>query len=350
MLTKAALCAALLLSLFVVASAQEKKDAAPVSRKSQIYLDVVVSSKSGAPVGDLEQSDFTLLDNNVPQTLTSFKTVNGRQAPISVIFVLDAVNAAFRDMSTQRTEVEKFLRSEGGHLAYPTGVVLVTAQGPQIVADFSVDGNALVATLESPNSPLRSMARMAGLNRADERWELSVKSLRQLVAGVSGHPGCTAMVWISPGWMVQNVVNDRPTADQQHSLFSNLEELSNSMLQSRIALYSIDPRGAGESVLRAEAYQDYLKGAPSSDRITMGHLALPVLAVESGGQAFYSSNDVSGQIQDIVAHAAPFYEISYEPELTARANEYHRLEVRIGKPGLIARTHQAYYANPSVKK
>jgi hypothetical protein len=38
----------------------------------RIYLDVVVSPTSGPPVSGLEQQDFTVLDNNVPQTLTSF--------------------------------------------------------------------------------------------------------------------------------------------------------------------------------------------------------------------------------------------------------------------------------------
>jgi len=38
----------------------------------RIYLDVVVSPKSGSPMKGLPQSDFTILDNDVPQTITSF--------------------------------------------------------------------------------------------------------------------------------------------------------------------------------------------------------------------------------------------------------------------------------------
>jgi hypothetical protein len=45
----------------------------------RIYLDVVVSTTSGPPVSDLQQQDFTILDNNVPQTITSFEA--GRQIP-----------------------------------------------------------------------------------------------------------------------------------------------------------------------------------------------------------------------------------------------------------------------------
>jgi hypothetical protein len=81
----------------------------------------------------------------------------------------------------------------------------------------------------------------------------------------------------------------------------------------------------------------------------MGHLALPVLAVQSGGEAFYSTNGLSVQVQEIVAHATPFYEISYDAAPSGPSDECHHLEVKIGKSGLIARSHQVYYANPSAK-
>src|ERR1700721_3806200 len=56
----------------------------------RISLDVVVTAKSGPPVAGLQQQDFTLLDNKHPQTITSFKAVAGRGAPIAVIVGMDA--------------------------------------------------------------------------------------------------------------------------------------------------------------------------------------------------------------------------------------------------------------------
>jgi hypothetical protein len=55
----------------------------------RISLDVVVTAKSGPPVAGLQQQDFTLLDNKHPQTITSFKAVAGREAPIEVIAVAE---------------------------------------------------------------------------------------------------------------------------------------------------------------------------------------------------------------------------------------------------------------------
>src|ERR1700749_3951807 len=62
---------------------------------SRIDLDVVVTPKSGPPVADLQQQDFTLLDNKTPKHITSFKAVNGSQDPVHVILVIDAINSPY---------------------------------------------------------------------------------------------------------------------------------------------------------------------------------------------------------------------------------------------------------------
>jgi hypothetical protein len=72
-----------------------------------------------------------------------------------------------------------------------------------------------------------------------------------------------------------------------------------------------------------------------------------VLAVQSGGLALDVTNDVSGLLQKCIADTVPYYEISFEAPSSERADEYHHLEIQLTKPGLIARTRQGYYAQPS---
>lgn len=68
----------------------------------KIHLDVVVTPKSGPPVSDLQQQDFTVLDDNMPQAITSFEAVDGRQAPIEVILLFDDVNLGSRGVAVAR--------------------------------------------------------------------------------------------------------------------------------------------------------------------------------------------------------------------------------------------------------
>ena len=55
-----------------ITSAQQAQSASqqPVNN---IYLDVVVASKAQSPVAGLAQQDFTLLDNGIPRSITSFR-------------------------------------------------------------------------------------------------------------------------------------------------------------------------------------------------------------------------------------------------------------------------------------
>ena len=92
-------------------------------------MDVVVTPKSGPPVADLQQQDFTILDNKVPQPITSFEVVTGREAPIKVVLVIDAVNTGATSIAFERGEVTRFLRAEGGHLAYPVALAVFTDKG-----------------------------------------------------------------------------------------------------------------------------------------------------------------------------------------------------------------------------
>ena len=58
---------------------QTSQSQAPADK---IYLDVVVTRKSGPPISGLQQQDFTLLDNKAPQTISSFRALTATQAPI----------------------------------------------------------------------------------------------------------------------------------------------------------------------------------------------------------------------------------------------------------------------------
>jgi hypothetical protein len=70
--------------------------------------------------------------------------------------------------------------------------------------------------------------------------------------------------------------------------------------------------------------------------------------VQTGGRVFNRSNDMPSAIGDGIAKgasdASPFYVISFQAASADRANEYHALEVKVAKRGLIARTRTGYYA------
>jgi VWFA-related protein len=172
-----------------------------------VYLDVVVTSKSGSPVTDLSKQDFTLLDNKVPQSISSFKAVSSQQAPVEVILLVDAVNAGPETVAYERTQIETLLSAKSGRLDHPTSFAVFTEVDTQIHSDFTTDGKALAAALNDATIRLRTLSQ--GHPRSDctegsacpvevstERLQLSLKALQTVAVHEAARPGRKLVLWI----------------------------------------------------------------------------------------------------------------------------------------------------------
>jgi VWFA-related protein len=315
-----------------------------------INLDVVVTPKSGPPVSGLQQQDFTILDNKVPQTITSFRAVRGREAPIEVVLVVDDVNTGITNIAYERSEIDKFLRADGGQLANPMALAFLTDDGIKVQNDFSNDGNALSTALDQYGLGLHSIHRSGGIYSAIERFEISTKALLQLATREAGRPGRKIILWVSPGWPILSGpgVEEQMDAKQEQRIFSDVVQVSTLLRQGRITLYSIDPLGSADFGGRAFRWEAYQKGINKLSQADWGDLALQVIATQSGGLALTSSNDITGSVRQCLADTQAYYEISFAPPLDQKRDEYHHLEIHLADRKLTARTRQGYYAQPSV--
>jgi VWFA-related protein len=327
-----------------VLSAQQNVPSGPAPR-SGIDLDVVVTANSGAPVADLQEQDFSILDNKKPQHITAFKAVTGAQEPIHIILVIDAVNTPFQTIAYERTEIDKFLHANGGSLAHPTALAFFTDTGTQMQQGFSTDGNELSSSLDQYSVGLREIHRSSQWQESD-RFRLSMNALRDIVALEATRPGRKLIFWMSPGWPLLSGPAIQLDAKQENQLFGEIVGLSTQLRQARITLYGIDPLGASEGLGRTFFYKEFLKGVTKPSQVSVGDLSLQVLAVQSGGLAASSSNDLVSLLQHCVADTKAYYELSFNPAPADRRDEYHSLTIQVAKPGLTARTRQGYYAQP----
>jgi VWFA-related protein len=315
----------------------------------RISLDVVVTDKSGKPVAGMQQQDFTVLDNKQPQTILSFRAMNGPAAdpPVEIILLVDRVNASIQNSAYERQQTEKFLRRNGGHLAYPTSLVFFSDSGTQM-QEASRDGNALNAALEQSDSGLRSIRRSQGIYGAVDRIRLSLGALNSLAASEANKPGRKMLIWISPGWPALTAPSQQQLSDKQRQeLFSDIVGTSAALWRAHITLYSIDPLGIADAGgFGTSYYQEFAKGVPSDKYAQTGNLSLQVLAEQSGGRVLNTGNDVAGEIATCIVDASAFYTLSYDSQPPDGPNEYHGLEVKIDKRGLKARTRTGYYAQP----
>jgi VWFA-related protein len=313
----------------------------------RITLDVVVTDRSGNPVPGLQQQDFTVLDDKQPQTILSFRAADGinktSEPPLHAILLVDAVNTSFTGASYERQEVEKFLRQGGGQLPLPTSLVLVTdtSAGQSVVTR---DGNTLVDSLKSNQSGLRTIRRSQGFYGAADRTQISLGALEGLVSYETTQPGRKLIIWLSPGWPLLSGPEVELSAKDREATFHTVVRLSTELREARITLYSIDPLGIHDAGGLLFYYESFLKGVDSANKVQAGNLGLQVLAAQSGGRVLNTSNDVAGSIATCLADAKAYYTLSFDSAAADHPNEYHGLEVKIGKPGLTARTRTGYYA------
>jgi VWFA-related protein len=314
-----------------------------------IHLDVVAAPKNGSPQQGLQQSDFAITDNKAAQTITSFHEVSSRGAKVEVLLVVDAVNAGPQVVSFERQQIDKFFASESSTMAYPTSLAVLTDKGVQMMGGFSTDGKALSAALDKFDNGLRVITGSAGYYGAEERLKYSLDGLSELIAAEGPRPGRKLMIWLSPGWPLLSGPGTELDSKQQQQIFANVVAISNTLRAGRITMYSVNPL-SGEALSRASYYEEFLKGVSKPGQVSLGNLGLPVLAIQSGGVAFDYNNDVAGLLQKCVSDSAPYYELAFQLAAGDKRDEYHHLEIKIDKPGLLARTRQGYYLQPAPAK
>lgn len=283
---------------------------APMADQSgRISVDVVVDDKKGMPVGGLAQKDFTLLDNGQPRALVGFRAVNTAAQPdaVHVVIVVDMINSSFVRIAYEREQLGEFLAQNGGELAHPTTIAVMTERGVSMLDGSTRDGNALNAKFRKVQTSMRMIGRDAGFYGATERIETSLTELQQIVHNASAMPGRKMVVIITPGWPLLQLAGEEEDMAQHNWMFNVVTQISTELRTGHVALYSIDPQELGRT--DPFLYQAYLKPVKRPQQAQYPTMALQVFAEHSGGRALTMGRDVRGELNVALRDAGPYYEL-----------------------------------------
>ncbi|HSY35548.1 MAG TPA: VWA domain-containing protein [Acidobacteriaceae bacterium] len=312
----------------------------------KINLDVVVTASKGGPVGGLSEKDFTVLDNKKTRSIASFAAVEGKEAAVQVVIVIDSVNTPYTYLAYQRDQILKYMRSNGGKLPYVTSFAVLTDTSFEMYEEGAgKDGNALADKLQHTEIGLRIDNRSQGFWGAADRMTLSLNALRSLTVVEAKKPGRKLVLWVSPGWPLLSGPEVELEGNEADEVYHNAIVFSREMRKAGVTLYSINSWGATENLSREDYYEAFLNGLKGPGDAEWGNLALQVLAAQSGGLVL-SSNDAVQMLQQCVADANQYYQITLDPAPDEKPNQYHQIQVKVGQGGLVARTRMGYYAQP----
>jgi VWFA-related protein len=330
--------------------APSEAPATPAAHPGPMDLDIVATDKDGHPIPGLQQSDFSLLDDNHPAAIQSFQamgTAAGQNEPIQVIIAVDQVNTEFVALSTARPQLHTLLTQNGGRLPFPVTFVFLTDSGIQQVNQPSTDGNAVDAAVQKQQSTLRAISQSAGFYGGTDRLQISMKALYSLTTSIAPLPGRKLLLWISQGWWTFDNPDVYVSEQQRKSFFSAIVDLSATLREGRITMYAVDPWGTQDAgSFRNFQWQQFLKPVRDSKHANPGNLALQVLATQTGGLALFGSNNVASEISRCIDDGNTWYRITFEPQRADAPHTWHSLDVKVDKPGLKIRTRNGYYAEP----
>jgi VWFA-related protein len=347
------------------------------TRARLVLLDVVVTNGKGKPVQGLKASDFTLLEDGVPQVLSSFqehtpitaeevaKAAAAVKLPANhftnydpvpnesaaTVFLLDALDTPIQAQMYLRDQMIAYMKT------VPAGTKIAIFQLDtqlRMIQGFTSDQEVLRQVVSSKrnqpeSSPLLGGPMSPGYVRERIRLDILTQAMQGLARYLGPFPGRKNLIWFTgrvpiplygPGFNV-------PFPDMT-SFIDDFSKTTDVLTLSRIAVYPVDSRGL-ETNLAFSAANGV--GDPRgselrefSSRQFYQHGDLDDVAEATGGRAFYNTNGLKDAIAEVVDTGSNYYTLSYNPSNHDWDGGYRKLQVKLAEEGLHLEYRRGYYA------
>jgi Ca-activated chloride channel family protein len=268
-----------------------------------VSLSVTAADGSGRYVTDLNQDDFQVFEDGAKQDVTFF---NRTSSPIALALLLDTSASMEARLQTAQEAAIGFARKLRPHdlaeiVDFDSRVVILQA--------FTNNVGQLEQAIRRTSS--------GGSTSLFNAIYIALKDLKKVTAGSPDEIRRQAIIVLSDG--------------EDTSSLLPFEEVLDLAKRSETAIYSIGIRSAE---------------AGSAKGFKEAEFVLRQFSQETGGRAFFPGQisdlaNVYGQISDELSSQ---YTVGYTSKNPKRDGAWRRIVVRLGRPGVSARTKQGYFA------
>ncbi len=359
------------------------------SNANLVIIDANVRDKAGKVIPDLKQSDFTLLEDGKPQTISVFefqklegddllpavpaakpvvdtpavaqpRTAGNGPTPTVpkpviryqnrrlVAMLFDYSTMGIPEQSRIQEAALKFVREQ----MKPADIVaiLYAGTGPvKIVQDFTTDKDRLEEVIGS--FQIGAASELAGVSgnggdsttgedtgtafNADEtefnifNTDKQLATLESAAKMLAAFPEKKALLYFSSGISKSGFDNQ-----------ASLEKAVNSAKRSNVAIYPIDARGlvasapAGDASAAAPRGTSALTGTQMQsqrDKFNDSQETLSTLAYDTGGKLYVDDNDLALGMEKARDDIASYYIIGYYSTNIKMDGKYRRVQVKLNK-------------------
>lgn len=376
-------------------AAAQTTNASPFTLRveSQIVLTNVVvrDRKTGAPVRGLKASDFTVLENGKPQSVSSFDyqtvdeaarlnetTVSGTTPTIAQMLdrSLGASPEQLRDhrlivlfFDTASMQPEDIDRAVDGAKDYihkqmaAADLVAVASLGTTLSLDqdFTADKQALLRTVGKFNGSTESQGLGAGGTgttegtadnsssfAADDTEYNNLNTDRELYA-------------------IQTIAKSLQRVDQRKSMLyfsgglsrsgienqASIRSATNAAARANMAIYTVDTRGLQALPPLGDASSGSVRGTSAySGASVQGRLdanaasqeLLATLSSDTGGKAFLDSNDFAPAFQQVQRDTEAYYILGFRSTDPRKDGAFRKLQIKLNRTDAKLEYRPGYYA------
>lgn len=346
---------------------------------SLVRVDLSVLGRDRVPVKGLTAGDFTVSEDGKTQPIVAFseivlpeptvaKPLWGHDVPADVerndaasdrrlvVLVLDDAMAPAEAMVANSTRdiARKVIAQLGpGDIA----AVTFTADGRR-AQPFTQDRARLLAAVDAFSPGLHQLGNLfspslAVVNMEKARALPVTATLRMLVEALGSIPDRRkSVIFISVGAAVDvDSAAQAAPSDPTPQAYAAMKDIVRLAQRNSVNIYTVDPGGLdGMRILlqqqvpatRFEVEQEeYLERVEVLSRSFRDFNR--VFADNTGGKAFFNTNEFDTGVAQILRETGSFYLLGYRSPNQKADGRFRRIQVRVNKPGLTVNARRGYY-------
>jgi VWFA-related protein len=369
----------------------------------RVVLDVAVTDPKGSPVPGLTAADFAVTEDGEQQRILSFDA-NGfspemdyvpptlppepantfinlpttpEKGPLYVL-LYDLVNMESQDQMDSpedhrgqmnaRQQMVKFIQNKQDGTRF---AIFIRSDGLHLIQGFTSDKSLLYSAID-PHSPKPHipMIFLMGPNFGRGDRLSALHTLNSLASYLDGLPGRKNLIWYSSQFPLSLFASDSDGLNFQTETKATL----NLLAHNQIAIYPVDARGVASqdshNQLADSVHSDTITSptesgggsgtgsgsigvgsSPSqtstfvqgSSTVIGSYSTMDEIARETGGRAFYSDNDVAGQLVKATESGEVYYTLTYAPTNSSYDGKLRNIHVELAKKGYELAYRRSYY-------
>ena len=288
----------------VAAAQQDRPPQTPAFRAGIdiVSLNVTVTDGVSHYVTDLEEPDFQIFEDGVKQEITFFSR---RQQPIALSLLLDSSASMEDKLPTLQTAAGNFVRR-----LRPNDIAQV------IDFDSRVDVRQVFTGNQADLITAIDRIASGGSTSLHNAIYIALKELRKVRAVTEQDIRRQALVVFSDGEDTSSLVS--------------FDEVLDLAKRSETSIYAIALRGPD---VQTKGFRE-------------AEFVMKTLALETGGRSFFPAkiDDLNNVYSQIADELASQYTVGYTSKNPRHDGAWRRIDVRVSRQNVAARTKRGYYA------